>query len=198
MERKLLKNIEYPILVCVILITILSVLIISSATHAGAPGGSFRTARMQIIWFGAGLVGMAFMMFIDYHSFAHWSNIIYALNIGTLLLVIFIGQEGGGAQRWIDIGPFGFQSVRICQTSHCDNSGSTYGKKKSLNQLKDLFSIFTCSSSYIAYSKTTGFSTSLVLIAMVFGVMFVAGLDYKLLAWIIAAGVFLYLCCGSS
>ena len=109
MNSKLLKNIEYPILIAVVLITIVSVLIISSATHARAPGGSFHTAKMQIAWFAIGLVLMVVVMSIDYHSFAHWSNIIYVLNILALLLVILKGEEGGGAQRWLNLGPLRLQ-----------------------------------------------------------------------------------------
>lgn len=94
MNRKLLKNIEYPILIAILLLTILSVLIISSATHATSPDGSFRTARMQVLWFLAGLVAMVFVMSIDYHSFAQWSNLIYAANILALLMVLFAGEIG--------------------------------------------------------------------------------------------------------
>lgn len=52
---------------------------------------------------------MFFVISIDYHSFAHWSNVIYVINILVLLLVLFSGEEGGGAQRWIGIGSFRLQ-----------------------------------------------------------------------------------------
>ncbi|MDD4569577.1 MAG: rod shape-determining protein RodA [Tepidanaerobacteraceae bacterium] len=191
MDSKLLKNIEYPILIAVILITIMSVLIISSATNANISEGSFRTAKMQIIWFGVGLVAMIFMILVDYHSFAHWSNIIYVLNILALLLVIFKGEEGGGAQRWIDIGPFGLQPSEFAKLAIAITLARHMEKKKSLKTLKDLLSIFMhVAGPVLLIAKQPDLGTSLVILAMAFGMMFVAGLDYKLLAGITTAGIF--------
>jgi rod shape determining protein RodA len=190
MDRKLLKNVEYPILIAIILITIISVLIISSATHATSPEGSFRTARMQIFWFGVGLVAMIFMISIDYHSFAHWSNIIYIINLLALLLVIFKGEEGGGAQRWLDMGPFRLQPSEFAKLAIAITLSRHLEKKKSLNSLQDLLSIFMhMAVPMLLIAKQPDLGTSLVLLAMVFGVMFIAGLNYKLLTGIIGAGI---------
>ncbi|HHV19850.1 MAG TPA: FtsW/RodA/SpoVE family cell cycle protein, partial [Thermoanaerobacterales bacterium] len=190
MDRKLLKNVEYPILITIILITILSVLIISSATHATSSEGSFRTARMQIFWFGVGLVAMILMVSIDYHSFAHWSNIIYIVNILALLLVIFKGEEGGGAQRWLDIGPFRLQPSEFAKLAIIITLARHLEKKKSLNSLQDLLSVFMhMAVPMLLIAKQPDLGTSLVLLAIVFGVMFIAGLSYKLLTGIIGAGV---------
>ncbi|NLZ54050.1 MAG: rod shape-determining protein RodA, partial [Thermoanaerobacteraceae bacterium] len=190
MNRKLLKNIEYPILIAIILITILSVLIISSATHATSPEGSFRTARMQIVWFLAGLVAMLFMISIDYHTFAHWANVIYVVNVITLLLVIFTGEEGGGAQRWIDLGPFRLQPSEFAKLALAITLAKHLEKKKSLNTLQDLITVFAhMAAPMLLIAKQPDLGTSLVLVAMTFGVMFIAGLSYKLLASIIATGI---------
>lgn len=190
MNRKLLKNIEYPILIAIILITILSVLIISSATHAASPEGSFRTARMQIVWFFAGLVAMFFMISIDYHSFAHWSNIIYVANIIVLLLVIFTGEEGGGAQRWIDLGPFRLQPSEFAKLALVITLAKHLEKKKSLSTTQDLLTVFAhIAAPMLLIAKQPDLGTSLVLVAMTFGMMFIAGLSYKLLSSIIAAGI---------
>jgi len=190
MNRKLLKNIEYPILIAIVLITILSVIIISSATHATSPEGSFRTARMQIVWFMAGLVAMFFVISIDYHSFAHWSNIIYVVNIIVLLLVIFTGEEGGGAQRWIDLGPFRLQPSEFAKLSLVITLAKHLEKKKSLNTLQDLLTVFVhMAAPMLLIARQPDLGTALVLVAMTFGVMFIAGLSYKLFVSIIVSGI---------
>ena len=51
MNRKLLKNIEYPVLIAIVLLTILSVVIISSATHATSPEGSFARPVCRLCGF---------------------------------------------------------------------------------------------------------------------------------------------------
>ncbi len=190
MNRKLLKNIEYPVLIAIVLITILSFFVISSATHAKSPEGSFRIARMQIIWFGVGLVALFFMISIDYHSLAHWSNVIYAVNIFTLLLVIFKGQEGGGAQRWLDLGTFQLQPSEFAKLTIIITLARHLEKKKSLDSPQDLLSVFM----HIAFPmllivKQPDLGTSLVLLAITFGVTFIAGLSYKLVAGIVVIGI---------
>lgn len=190
MNRKLLKNIEYPVLIAIVLLTILSVVIISSATHATSPEGSFRTARMQVIWFLAGLVAMFFVISIDYHSFAHWSNVIYVINILVLLLVLFSGEEGGGAQRWIGIGSFRLQPSEFAKLALVITLSRHLEKKKSLNTLQDLLTVFLhMAVPMMLIARQPDLGTALVLVAMTFGMMFIAGISYKMLAGIISAGI---------
>ena len=190
MNRKLLKNIEYPVLIAIVLLTILSVVIISSATHATSPEGSFRTARMQVMWFLAGLVAMFFVISIDYHSFAHWSNVIYVINILVLLLVLFSGEEGGGAQRWIGIGSFRLQPSEFAKLALVITLSRHLEKKKSLNTLQDLLTVFLhMAVTMMLIARQPDLGTALVLVAMTFGMMFIAGISYKMLAGIISAGI---------
>ena len=190
MNRKLLKNIEYPVLIAIVLLTILSVVIISSATHATSPEGSFRTARMQVMWFLAGLVAMFFVISIDYHSFAHWSNVIYVINILVLLLVLFSGEEGGGAQRWIGIGSFRLQPSEFAKLALVITLSRHLEKKKSLNTLQDLLTVFLhMAVPMMLIARQPDLGTALVLVAMTFGMMFIAGISYKMLAGIISAGI---------
>jgi len=190
MNRKLLKNIEYPILIAIVLLTILSVLIISSATHATSPEGSFRTARMQILWFLAGLVAMFFVISIDYHSFAQWANIIYAANVLVLLLVIFMGEEGGGAQRWISIGSFSPQPSEFAKLALIITMSRHLEKKKSLDTIQDLLTVFMhMAVPMLLIAKQPDLGTSLVFVTISFGMMFIAGLSYKMLAGIIVTGI---------
>lgn len=190
MNPKLLKNIEYPILIVITLIVVLSILMISSATHANAPGGTFYYARMQIIWFCIGLVAMIVIMSVDYHSIAQWSNIIYGANIFALLLVIFMGRESLGAQRWIPIGPFGFQPSEFAKLAIIITLAKHMEKKKHFNNLKDVLPFFAhVGIPMLLIMKQPDLGTSLVLIAILFGVLFIAGINYKLLGGIIATGI---------
>lgn len=59
--------------------------------------------RQQSIFLVFSLVAYLFFLNIDYRVFAIQSKIIYALMIGLLLILFFIGIEARGAVRWIDI-----------------------------------------------------------------------------------------------
>lgn len=191
MDPKLLKNVEYPILITIVLITIISVLVISSATTTVSSDGRLSlSAKLQLIWFFVGLLAMFVVMFIDYHSFAHWSNIIYGLSLFLLLLVVLKGEEGGGAQRWISLGPFRLQPSEFAKLSLVVTLAKHLENKKSFDNIKDLGSVFLhVVAPIILIAKQPDLGTSLVVIVMVFGMLFVAGLSYKLIGLIAGAGI---------
>ena len=70
---------------------------------------NLRQVKLQALWLGTGLVIMAFVIAIDYHRISEYSAYFYWIVVGLLLLVRQFGVEGGGAQRWIAIGPFRMQ-----------------------------------------------------------------------------------------
>lgn len=190
MEPKLLKNIEFRIPIVILLISVLSIFIISSATQAASETVSYFYAKRQVLWFLAGVVSMVMMMSIDYQTYAYWSNILYGLNIISLLLVILVGAEGGGAQRWIDIGPFRFQPSEFAKVIMIITSANLLAKSKSLVNIFDIIPIglhFVLPTLLVAKQPDLG--TALILIFIMFGMLFVAGINYKLLAGIIGAGV---------
>lgn len=192
MDPKLLKYIEYPIIIFIVLITLISVLVISSATHATAAGEDFHYTKMQIIWFFIGFVAMLIVISVDYHTIANLSNIIYFLNILATVLVIVIGtgKKSTGAQRWIPIGPFGLQPSEFAKLAIIITLSKYLEKKKPIKTVKNLLPVFIhVGIPMVIVAKQPDLGTALVLIAIMFGIIFVGGLSYKLLAGIIGAGI---------
>ncbi|TYP57608.1 rod shape-determining protein RodA [Thermosediminibacter litoriperuensis] len=190
MDPKLLKNLEYQIIIVILLITALSILTITSATHATAPGGSFHYTKMQLIWFLLGLVAMAVVLMIDYHTIGMLSNAIYIANLVLLLVVLFMGKTTMGAQRWIPIGPFSFQPSEFSKLAVIITLAKHLDKKKTINNLKDLILVFVhVGIPMVLIMKQPDLGTSLVLLAIMFGMIFVAGTSLKLLLGTVAAGV---------
>lgn len=190
MEPKLLKNIEFRIPIIIFLISLLSLFIISSATQTAAEAVSFYYAKRQLIWILAGTIAMITMMLVDYHTLAHWSPFIYGINLLFLLLVIFVGAEGGGAQRWIDIGPFRFQPSEFAKVFIIITAANVMTKSKGFETIMDLAPI----AAYFAIptllvAKQPDLGTALILVAIMFGMLFIAGINFKLLGWIVGAGV---------
>lgn len=52
---------------------------------------------------------------IDYNFILKFSWLIYFFMVGVLLLVMFAGDDAGGAQRWFEIGSFRFQPSELAK-----------------------------------------------------------------------------------
>lgn len=67
------------------------------------------------------LVSILFTMFFIKKAtlsfWYHFAKILYWATIGLLALVLVVGTVGGGAQRWIQIGPLTVQPSEIAKTS---------------------------------------------------------------------------------
>jgi rod shape determining protein RodA len=99
MQRFLrLRDFDWVLLSFVLLLSVISVLEIYSATlHTKFVG--FQTK--QIFWLIGGSVAMLVLSLIDYHrllDLVHW---IYAFCVVSLVAVLVVGQKVLGARRWI-------------------------------------------------------------------------------------------------
>jgi rod shape determining protein RodA len=112
--RKWWTKIEYPLFLASTVLGIIGLIAILSAS--GDDTGSGSEFQKQLIYFGIGLLMMLLMTAIDYEF---WSRIhiwLYGLNVGLLLLVLFLGHSAQGAQRWISLGSLGtFQPSEIAK-----------------------------------------------------------------------------------
>jgi rod shape determining protein RodA len=63
----------------------------------------------QAVFAGLGLVLMILAISIDYRSLNRYAYAVYGAVVAALLLVPLIGVSGGGARRWLSVGPFGLQ-----------------------------------------------------------------------------------------
>jgi rod shape determining protein RodA len=88
-----------------------------SATHASASGYLASIYKTQLLYFFASIVvGMA-ISFIQPKSFYRYSILFYLLTVFLLVLVLFLGHKGMGAQRWIVLGPMRLQPSEITKLS---------------------------------------------------------------------------------
>ena len=96
------RDIDWGMLVIVLVICGLGVLQIFSAAH----GTAWQDAWWkQIVWIGAGLLLMWIATSIDYHALMHHVTLLYLLSIGLLVMVLAIGKQAFGSTRWIPLAP---------------------------------------------------------------------------------------------
>lgn len=145
----------------------------------------------QLIWVLLGLGAMAVMMYIPYEDLCKHAWGLYVLNLVMLAAVIFVGREALGAQRWIQIGPFVFQPSEFSKLILIITFASFLANRKDrLNRLRDLLPCFL----YVGVPtllvlKQPDLGTSLVFVAIMFGMLFLSGARPGLLLSFMGAGV---------
>ena len=97
-----LRNYDFKLILMVLALSIVGVLAVGSAEE------SLQTK--QILGVVAGMVLMIGISLFNYKWLLKLNWFMYIGNLLLLLLVKFLGDEGGyGAQRWLEIGSFRFQ-----------------------------------------------------------------------------------------
>lgn len=113
-DRRLVQNFDWIFFLIICILAFLGVLTIYSATKAitlkeGTPPYYIK----QMVWIGIGIAFFFLALFIDYKKMAKYSYIIFGISLFLLILVLFIGKSGMGAQRWFSLGPLAFQPSEI-------------------------------------------------------------------------------------
>lgn len=104
MKKKLLKNIEWGILICTILLIIVGLIALFSATQSAG----YEELKKQIIWLAISIPVMIVVILIDYETIAKVSPILYGIFFILLIAVLFT-KSINGASSWFEIGPASFQ-----------------------------------------------------------------------------------------
>jgi rod shape determining protein RodA len=99
----------------VITIALMGLSAVYSATYS--PAGPSGLYYKQLLWIAVGIVVMFLALIPDYHTVGRYAYILYACSILFLLLVMFVGRTGMGAQRWLPLGPFAFQPSELAKLS---------------------------------------------------------------------------------
>ena len=98
------RDIDWTILLIVLLICAVGVLQIYSATR---DTDSTNAWWKQVLYVAGGLVLMWLVVAIDYHSLLHYVPGLYIGSVAALGLTYLLGETAYGSRRWIPIG-FGF------------------------------------------------------------------------------------------
>jgi rod shape determining protein RodA len=109
------------------------------------------------------------------------------------VFVAFRGHVAGNAARWIDFGAFKFQPSEIAKVVIIITLAKTMAKKYDeggITHIKDLFPAFIkIIVPFALILEQPDLGTAMVFICILMGMLFVAGISYKLLLTIILAGV---------
>lgn len=190
LKKKIIRYFDFGLVINVILICVIGIISVSSATQA-FNGGSDKFFVQQIIWTVLGIILLVATSIIDYSVFKTYFKIIYFINIFMLVVVIILGKVTNGANSWLGIGSLGIQPSEFMKISLI----IVFARKiedfeDGINNIKNILILLAYAAvpiGLIIYQPDYG--TAVVIIVIIIGMLFMAGLNIKVFIAGIAASV---------
>lgn len=190
MWQRIWREWDWTIVICTVLLVGIGVTVIGSATHVNKEGLAITgLVTKQLVFFFINVILVIALQWFDYHRFRALSKPIYIITLLMLLAVMFVGTSALGAQRWIQIGTITIQPSEfskllmiICMARLLENRVGTFTTFKSLLPVVVYIGI-----PMLLVFKQPDLGTSLVYMAIMIGMLFIAGVRMRLVQ--IMAGI---------
>ncbi len=101
-DRK--RRFDFSLFFAALLLWIIGVCLIYSATHVHETGPLAGVTKSQIVWVAMGVLIILAIVSVPTRFYYSLSYVFYALSLVLLVLVAFTGIGAKGAERWIAIG----------------------------------------------------------------------------------------------
>lgn len=179
-----LRNYDFKLILMILILSIVGILAVGSAEESLQSKQIFGVIAGTILMIGISLMNYKWLIKLNWF--------MYIGNLLLLLLVKFLGDEGGyGAQRWLEIGTFRFQpseTAKILLILFFAQFIMKY--KDKLNTLPVLGAcvVLILIPWYLVFDQPD-LSTSIVLIVIFCIVIFAGGLSWKIILGILAVAI---------
>ena len=134
-----------------------------------------------LMWTGIALIAFVITTAFDYKWLKTFAWPLYLLQLGLLALTLVIGHGVGGASRWISIGPFDFQFSELAKILMivvlANYLGARQGRLRSLPSI--LGACVLVGPPWILVVLQPDLGTSLVLLAILAGMLFMSGASLR-------------------
>lgn len=184
-----LKNLDLPLLSAVFVLSVIGILLVSSAT-ASYSGGTTQVI-VQIGAFVLGLLCCLFLAFYDYEFLASKYLYIIGIDVFLLVLVLFIGTGGEevGGNSWIRFGPIGIQPAELVKI------GFILSFAFQLDQHKERINHFPVVMLCVAHigvlvfliMQQPDFGTTMVFVSIFVAMIFMAKISWKYIVGAVGA-----------
>lgn len=104
------ENIDFRLIVAVVILLIIGITSVYSATYDAGASAFFNR---QVAWAGIGFVIMIAIMFVPFRTLQLLSYPAYGLSIIFLIVVLIAGKIVAGSKSWFGVGGFGLQPSEL-------------------------------------------------------------------------------------
>lgn len=178
------RNLNFRLLLWVYALTILGINVIHSASSEADYSGK------QIIGLILGTIVLIICALIDYKFVLKFYWVIYVINLLFLLAVPLFGEVHMGAKRWINVG-IQIQPSELTKIFLILFMAKLIMKyKEKINKIPYLLMIVILYCVPVAFIlKQPDLSTSIVIMLLFCSIMFISGLQYKIIGAVLALAI---------
>ena len=174
-----LKNVDFVLILSLVGLIVLGLVTLYSSSHTSVDGdlGSNFFLK-QLIWIIIGIGAIIIVSFMPNRWIFASAYYLYGISLFFLILVIFFGKTGQGAERWLQVGPISFQPSELAKLASILAVARFVSRDEvNLNTAKD----FLVASSFIVIPflliiRQPDLGTSMVFIAIALPMLYWAGL----------------------
>ncbi|MCI9313419.1 MAG: rod shape-determining protein RodA [Lachnospiraceae bacterium] len=178
-----IKDYDFKLIILAVSLTVIGILAIGSAQES--------LQSRQIAGFVLGFFLMVVISLFDYSVLLRLNWVMYAANIGLLLLVKEMGVERGGAQRWLNIFGIQFQPSETAKILLLLFFAQFIMKHK--DEMDSLKIIGLCILLFLPpialIYKQPDMSTSIMITMLFCIILFVGGISWKYIIMAVAVAV---------
>ena len=189
------RSIDWILMSAVGALTIIGSFIIYSATRPRLLNRGvdpFQFVQRQIIFVIIAILAMAVVMWMDYVQLRGSAELFYAVTILLLVLVLVTGAVKGGARLSFDIGPIAVQPSELAKVSTllflcgflADDDVDSVPYERFIQ------SLFIVGVPFFLVAIEPDLGSASVLVAMVMGILLIAGAQIKYIALITTWAIF--------
>ena len=178
-----LSNLNFKIIIYALILSIIGIFMVHSATQNEAVTGMFTTTQKQILGMVIGLVLMMILTCIDYHKLIKYSIVFYVISMALLIYVKYINPLNiSNANRWMRLPGFGtiqpseFSKVAVVLMAVF----VLIRIQKHINNVLYLLGYFVVTgiTVYLIYVEPD-LSTSMIIVFALVAMVFVTGISWK-------------------
>lgn len=178
-----LSNLNFKIIIYALILSIIGIFMVHSATQNEAVTGMFTTTQKQILGMVIGLILMVILTCIDYHKLIKYSIVFYVISMALLIYVKYINPLNiSNANRWMRLPGFGtiqpseFSKVAVVLMAVF----VLIRIQKHINNVLYLLGYFAVTgiTVYLIYVEPD-LSTSMIIVFALAAMVFVTGISWK-------------------
>jgi rod shape determining protein RodA len=189
-DRRLLYNVDWALVLAALLVTAIGVATIYSATHNSRFSGLYVKQMYAV---GLGLLGMVVAASLDYRRLADRAPVLFLLALGVLAGVLLFGPRIAGTRRWFVLAGVQVQPTEFAKLVAALFVAKVFSesKKEELGLRDILLPGLAIGIMFVLIAAEPDLGTAVTLAPLFLTVAFLAGLRLKAIVGVATVAVIL-------